>query len=121
MLHLSVTVFGSRLLSVSLEEQARISMAQRPGSIYLGNLCALNHDVAHHERSPGCLGEDGPGEPIQITVMLRSDVFRAARARKKNTTPGPRELFRLANGATAKHLAVEVFQLPTLADVLSES
>ena len=121
LLHISATVFGSRSVSVALEPEGCISMAQRPGSIYLGNLCALNHNVVHHERSPGCYGEGGPGEPIQIAVMLRSDVFRAARARKLNATPGPRELFRLVNGATAKHLAEEVFQLPTLADVLSES
>ena len=121
LLHISATVFGSRSVSVSLEEHGCISMAQRPGAVYLGNLVALNHNVVHHESSPGCLGEDGPGEPIRITVMLRSDVFRLARARTRNAKPGPRELFRLVNGATAKHLAEEVFQLPTLADVLSES
>ena len=121
LLHISATIFGERSVSVSLEAQGCISMPQRPGALYLGNLVALNHNVVHHESSPGCLGEDRPGEPIRITVMLRSDVFRAARARKRNATPGPRELFRLVNGATAKHLAEEGFQLPTLADVLSES
>ena len=86
-----------------------------------GNLCALNHNVVHSERSPGCFGEGTPEGPVPITVMLRSDAFRAARARKKNSTPGPKELFRIVNSVTAKHLAEEVFMLLTFSEVLSEA
>ena len=53
-----------------------------------GNLCALNHNVVHSERSPGCFGEGTPGGPVPITVMLRSDVFRAARQRDRQAFGG---------------------------------
>ena len=121
LLHISLTGCGEREVSVSLEEQGCISLPQRPGSIYLGNMCALNHNVVHNARSPGCYGEGTDEGPVQITVMLRSDVFRAARARKKNATPGPKELFRIVNTETAKHLAEESFTLPTLSAVLAEA
>ena len=44
LLHAAVTVFGSRTLQVKLEDAGCISLPQRPGSFYVGNLCALNHN-----------------------------------------------------------------------------
>ena len=121
LLHVSLTLFGERSVRVDLEQQGCISLAQKPGSIYLGNLVALNHNVVHGKHAPGSYGERPEEKQVQIVVMLRSDVFRAARARKKNQAPGPMGLFRLANTVTAKHLAEEVFHLPDLTAVLAES
>jgi hypothetical protein len=121
LLHAAVTVFGSRTLQVKLEDAGCISLPQRPGSFYVGNLCALSHNVAHGENAAGSYGEGPPSEQVQIAVMLRSDVFRAARARRINATPGPVELFRIVNTETAKHLAEQPFHLPDLAAVIAES
>ena len=120
LLHAGVTLFGSRTLQVKLEDKGCISLPQRPGSFYVGNLCALEHNVAHGEHAAGSYGEGPPSEQVQITVMLRTDVFRAARARKVNATPGPAELFRIVNTEVAKHLAEEPFHLPDLAAVIAE-
>ena len=121
LLHASVTIYGSRTVQVQLEEEAGcISLLQRPGSFYIGNLCALNHNVTHGAHAAGSYGEGPPSDQVQIAVMLRSDVFRAARARKINATPGPVELFRIVNSETAKHLSEQPFHLPDLAAVMAE-
>ena len=121
LLHAAVTLFGSRTLLVELEDAGCISLPQRPGSFYIGNLCALNHNVEHGEHAAGSYGQGPPSQQVQIAVMLRSDVFRAARARRINATPGPGELFRIVNTETAKHLAEQPFHLPDLAAVIAES
>ena len=121
LLHASVTIYGSRTVQVQLEEEAGcISLLQRPGSFYMGNFCAFNHNVTHGAHAAGSYGEGPPSDQVQIAVMLRSDVFRAARARKINATPGPVELFRIVNSETAKHLSEQPFYLPDLAAVMAE-
>ena len=52
--------------------------------------------------------------------MIRSDVFRELRARKKNSTPGPVEFFRVVNCTVAQHLAHVPVALPDLTEVLAE-
>ena len=121
LLHAAVTVFGSRTLQVKLEDAGCISLPQRPGSFYVGNLCALNHNVVHGEQSAGSYGDGPLSEQVQIVVILRSDVFRAARARRINATPGLAELFHIVNSETARHLAEQPFHLPDLAAVIAES
>ena len=65
----------------------------------------------------GSYGGGPPSEQVQIAVLLRTDVFRAARARAISATPGPAELFEIVNSATARHLA----DLPDLAAAIAES
>ena len=87
----------------------------------MGNLCALHHNVVHDEHPTGTYGDEQYGDRrVQIAVMLRSDVFRGARARKINSTSGPAELFNIVNTETAKHLAEQPLHLPDLAAVLAE-
>ena len=117
----SFTVFGSRTLLVKSEGRGCISLPQKPGSFYVGNLCALEHNVEPCAESAGCYGEGPPSKQVQIAVMLRSDVFRGARTRKINAMPGPAELFIVVNTETAKHLADHPFRLPDLDAVLAES
>ena len=69
----------------------------------------------------GSYGGGPPSEQVQIAVLLRTDVFRAARARTINATPGPAELFEIVNSATARHLAEQPLYLPDLAAVIAES
>ena len=97
-----------------------LSLRQRPGSFYIGNLCALNHNVQHRQDAPGSRGQGPPTQQVQIAVMLRSDLFREVRSRKKNAIPGPQELFRLVNTVTARHIAEVPFRLPDLAAVIAE-
>ena len=120
LLHASLTLFGSRAVQMRVGEDSRmISLAQKPGSFYVGNMCAVEHNVKHSAESQGSLGEGC--EQVQIAVMLRTDVFRNARARKINCTPGPGELYRVVNAETAKHLAETPLYMPDLIDVIAES
>ena len=67
----SFTVFGSRTLLVKSEGRGCISLPQKPGSFYVGNLCALEHNVEPCAESAGCYGEGPPSKQVQIAVMLR--------------------------------------------------
>ena len=136
LLHAAVTLFGCRTLKVKLgaasaptsaesstpPEGAHISsLQQRPGSFYMGNLCALSHNVVHQDDKEGGLSDGEGGQQVQIAVMLRSDYFRLARARRINSTPSPAEVYRIVNTETAKHLSEYPLYLPDLAAVLAEA
>jgi len=104
--------------TAELHQPEVLSFQQRPGSFYFGNLCAMKHNVKHGDQAEGCYG---PAEKIQIAVMLRTDVFRYARARKINSTPGPKELVDIVNIETARHIAEWSLYLPDLNDVIAEA
>ena len=119
LLHAGLTIFGTRDLQVKVKGRC-INLRQHPGRFYIGNLCALEHNVVHGATAPGSWGDE-PENQVQIMVMLRSDLFRESRARRINACPGPQELFRVVNMATARHLAKVPFPLPDIAAVLAES
>ena len=106
-------------MQVRLDGEATRELPQRPGSFYIGNLCAMSHNVVHDGNAEGCHTYAGPHSTgtrsAQIAIMLRTDVFRGARARGINSTPGPAELYSVVNEETAKHLAEQPFKLPDLA------
>ena len=66
------------------------------------------------------MGSGPPENQVQIAVMIRSDLFRELRARRMNACPGPKELFRVVNIETARHLAEVPFPIPNIAAVLAE-
>ena len=74
-------------------------------------------DLASAAKAKGTAKGD---QRLQIAVMIRSDVFRELRARKKNSTPGLVELFRVVNCTVAQHLADVPVALPDLTEVLAE-
>ena len=125
LLHVALNIFGSRKLQVKLRDAIDgadriIELPQRPGSFYIGNLCALEHNVVHGAESAGCYKPVEQPE-WQIAVMLRTDVFRATRSRSINTTPAPRKVFDIVNRETARQLADWPLQLPDLTAVLEAS
>ena len=137
LLHASTTLFGTRSVEVKVEGKPQVTLSQEPGSFYVGNLCALEHNVRHHEECKhtfegAAVTAKGDGtdlasaatakgdQRLQIAVMIRCDVFRDCRARTINSTPGPVELFRVLNYAVAEHLAEVPVALPDLTEVLAE-
>ena len=121
LLHVGLTIYGSRTLHLFAPGKGRIAFHQQPGSFYFCNLCAVEHNVAHTKTSTGTFGPDHPSaEQVQIAIMLRTDVFRAARARKIDSTPGPVELYHVVNDVVAQNLADALFCLPDLEAVLAE-
>ena len=132
LLHASVTLFGTRTVQVRMDGEEEVNLAQEPGSFYVGNLCALDHNVRRHDVclhtfDPVAATAQGHGEAaaadsgLQIAVMIRSDVFRNVRARRINATPGPTDFFRVVNSAVAQHLAEIPVRLPDLTAVLAEA
>jgi len=150
LLHASVTLFGTRSVEVWMEPSSKVTLDQKPGSFYVGNLSALEHNVRHHEEckhtfdgaavtakgdgkdlasaatAKGDAEDPAPAETakgdqrLQIAVMIRSDVFRDCRARRINATPGPARFYRVVNYAVAQHLADVPVALPDLTEVLAE-
>ena len=117
LLHAGLTIFGSRQMQVRWKgRDGWISLPQRPGSFYVGNFCALEHNVVHGETAPGSWHD------LQIMVMFRSDFFRGKGARNINSRPGRRapDLFHIVNDMTARHLAEVRLPLPDIAAVLAE-
>ena len=120
-LHAALTLFGSRTVEVETQGQGCISLEQRQGSFYIGSFTALHHRVLHRESPEGTFGEGPHSEEVEIAIMLRTDVFRAARARCINSTPGPAELYHIVNREVAKHIAQHPFYLPDLSAVIAAS
>ena len=137
LLHASATLFGTRSVELKVEGKPQVTLDQEPGSFYVGNLAALEHNVRHHveckhtfnaaaatakvDRNDFASAASAKGDQrLQIAVMLRSDVFRDCRARKSNATPGPAEFYRVVNYAVAQHLADVPVALPDLTEVLAE-
>ena len=120
LLHAAVTIFGSRTVEVQTNSHDCISLHQRPGSFYIGTFTAMQHRVVHSEPNggDGSFG-DGPAEQVDIAVMLRTDVFRWARARGINTTPGPAGMYLIVDRVVATQIAEESFYLPDLAEVMA--
>ena len=113
MLHAAATIFGTRSVELKLEGQQQVTLEQEPGSFYVGNLAALEHNVRHHveckhtfdaaaatakvDRKDFASASSAKGDAgiassaataqgdqrLQIAVMIRCDVFRNLRARKK--------------------------------------
>ena len=137
LLHASVTIFGTRSVEVKVEGKPQVTLDQEPGSFYVGNMAALEHNVHHHEECAhtfegAAVTAKGDGkdlasgatakgdQKLQIAVMIRCDVFRELRARQINSTPGPAEFFRVVNYTVAQHLADVPVALPDLTEVLAE-
>ena len=112
-LHVGLTLRGERVLQIeSGKDGGEIhEFAQSPGSIYIGNMVAMKHNVAHRDADEG---------GYKVAVMFRSNYWREARARTINTTPGPAELFHVVNDVIAEHLGAHPLVLPDLAAIAAE-
>lgn len=119
-LHMGLTIFGRRRLDLFLPDGTTVQMPQELGSIYVGNLCAVEHQVSHYDSSEaGVLYEHGRSPGIEVAIMLRCDVFRHLRARKLKGRPTPIDVYNAVNEIVAQHIAEEPLRLPVFADVVS--
>ena len=130
LLHGGVTIFGSRMLHLWFQDGATQVVHQNPGDVYVGNMCAVEHQVEHHDASSSqnlYRGEDSlPMQEVVsasdggllVAVMLRSDVFRHSRARKLTGKPTPVAIYDIVNSVVAEHLATQPVIIPSFADVV---
>ena len=117
-----LTILGSRHLECKVAASAAgveewQVLPQRPGSFYVGNLCAPWHRVRHFEQ-PGPIGAVGAN--VHVAVMLRTDVFRAERSRAKKCKPKPAEVFDIVNEVVASRLAARPLGFPCFSPCLAE-
>ena len=87
-------------------------------------MCAVEHQVEHYDAiSSQTLFQDAEADSasdggLQIAVMLRSDVFRHARARQLQGKPSPVDMYDIVNEVVAEHLATQPMILPDFAAVV---
>ena len=126
LLHAGLTVWGRRGVEIRLQLGAEWQrLKQKPGSFYVGNLCAAWHKVVHSPRKyAGPLWREkhkrrGTDKRVHIAVMLRSNVFAGCRSRTAQGRAGPVEVYNVATTAVAQHLAKEGLQLPTFSECVA--
>ena len=105
---------------IHLKNVEKKTLHQGPGDFYVSNMCAIEHEVLHSGSNRDCFSHSGYPE-VKIAVMFRTDVFRDARARRKNAVPGPKDLFDIVNKEAARHLVEVPFVLPDLAAIAAEN
>ena len=122
LLHGGLTILGSRHLECKVAasaagEEAWEVLPQRPGSFYVGNLCAPCHRVRHLEQAGPLCAAAGD---VHVVVMLRTDVFRAERSRAMKVKPRPVEVFDIVNEVVASALSARPLSFPDFASCLAE-
>ena len=113
LLHMGLTVFGARELECWLADQTSCVFKQVPGSLYVGTMAAIEHQVAHDPAwSLQLCGPQG----FQIVLQFRCDVFRHARGRANFRKPTPSVVFDVFNDIVVKHMVEQPLHIPELQD-----
>ena len=112
LLHMGLTVFGRRFVECWMKCGTSVQFEQVPGSVYVSNMCAIEHQVCHC--TPNADQQLGP-EGFEITVMFRSDVFRNTRARMSKCKLSPTDVFDIVNRIVAAQLGEHPMMLPAFA------
>ena len=118
LLQAGLTVWGRGELYVGRAFCQWQSFFQEPGSFYVGKLCAGG--VAHlptEGAGPGrgvahCATPAATNEGAHVTVLLRSNVFPSAGARRGFRKASPAEVDDAVHALVAQHLAEEGLELP---------
>ena len=123
LLHGGLTIFGSRHLECKVAASAASEVAwevlpQRPGSFYVGNLCAPWHRVRHFQEQAAPLCEAAGN--AHVTVMFRTDVFRDLQSRATQTRPKPVAMYEIVNEVVASALSARPLSFPDFASCLEE-
>lgn len=116
-LHMGVTLYGRRRLRCEQNEGLPdVVLDNAPGTVYLGQLTGPWHQV-HHSKASRHELLDVPGlGPCSVTLMLRAALFPHNRARSRNTTPSPVEVFEALVSEFRSALRQKRFRLPSLAE-----
>jgi len=125
LVHMGLTIFGSRSLELFWKSAGGAAkhdhmplkiMTNQPGSVYVGNLVAVEHQVLHKEAGASAVplfraDDRAPG--VEIAVMVRCDPLRHSYSRQLTHAPSPADVFSAVNRLTAAHLASHPLQMPS--------
>ena len=122
-MHAGLTLYGERSLKcrhfdkpfAADNEQGlkELELQMRPGHFYLGCLCGPEHYVQHRP-SQALLSTPGCGD-VEIVVLFRSRVFRAARGSTQQSGPVPHALWDALAPVMVQCFASLPWLLPSLA------
>ena len=123
-MHAGLTLYGERSLKCrhfdrpfaadsEQDPPKELDMQMRPGHFYLGCFCGPEHYVQHRP-SRALLGTPRCGD-VEIVVLFRSRVFRAARASGTQTGPNPLTLWAALAPVMVQCFASLAWLLPSLA------
>jgi hypothetical protein len=103
----------------SLVRQPEMQVLADAGHVYIGCLCGPEHYVQHHPVAEHDLYPSRLG-PVEITVLLRSRVFRQARGSTQAQGPVPLVLWQTLAPVVSEVLTEQCWMLPDLAACKAE-
>ena len=96
------------------------SLTLGPGSVYIGNLCAVSHQIVHDEEKHGRAEHLwANGDTLKVMIMLRTSLFSKCRSRRMNGVPTPKVVYDRCNAVVAKHLRDSKLLLPSYPECLA--
>ncbi len=112
--HGGLTLGGERTLVLREKEgpNRQLQVRMVPGHFYLGCLCGPEHFVQHHSSLQ--LFQTGSLGPVELVLLLRSRVFREARASGQQSGPVPKALWATLAPVMAECFAQQRWVLPAL-------
>ena len=115
-----MTLYGRRNLRASQGDGLPdVWLLQEPGTFWFGLLTGPQHQVIHTKAaSSELLRVPGVGE-LSVSIMMRTSLFPYNRARQRDTTPNPREVFESLAETFRQGLEGQPWRLPTLKDCLA--
>ena len=103
----------------SVVRQPEMQVLAEAGHVYIGCLCGPEHYVQHHPVAEHDLYPSRLG-PVEITVLLRSRVFRQARGSTQAQGPVPLVLWQTLAPVVSEVLTEQCWMLPGLAACKAE-
>ena len=121
LLHMGITLYGQRRMELQKNEDVPCdSLTLGPGNVYIGNLCAVSHQIVHDEEKHGRAEHLWANDDaLKVTIMLRTSLFSHCRSRGMNRAPGPKVVYDRCNAVVAKHLRDSKLLLPSYPECLA--
>ena len=120
MLHLGLSIYSKRLLKVWPVGQRPVGYMQRPGSFWLTNSAAFEHQAVHVQPVASTdVFRFGELDDLSCSVMMRSCFFPHDRARNANSIVTPQAAFQACTKCIAAWIRDQGSQLelPTLQEL----
>ena len=126
LLHMGLTPWGRRRLDCFFQDTT-VSIEQSSGSIYMGNLCTVEHQVKHYDADAAAPLFQPEGrhkkdsKSFLVTVMFRCDIFRHSQSRQLKMPPTPADVYKIVNDIVAQDLAKYPLRVPRWEEVVARA
>ena len=87
LLHMGITLYGQRRMELHGQGD---SVNICPGNVYIGNLCAVEHQIFHEEKHKRAEQlNTATGDGLKVAIMLRTSLFSHCRSRRMSGVVSP--------------------------------